>query len=114
MGQTASEIRSDIEQTRSRMSATIEAIGYRLDVPARMRYRFSHIMHDVSGALARRPNGHNGGESLVGMGEEKVESMIQAAKGGVADTAEAVEGPDERHRPDGPDRRSGCQGDCRG
>ena len=29
VGQTASDIRNDIEQTRSRMGATIEAIGYR-------------------------------------------------------------------------------------
>ena len=54
MGQTAGEIRQDIEQTRARMGATIDAIGYRLDVPARVRYRVSHMMHDTTLSPWRR------------------------------------------------------------
>jgi hypothetical protein len=52
VGQTAGEIRQDIEQTRARMGATIDAIAYRLDLPARTRHRFSHVVQDVSGALS--------------------------------------------------------------
>jgi hypothetical protein len=93
VGETAGEIRYDIGQTRARMSATIDAIGYRLDLPARMRYRFSHIVHDVSGAITGRPDGGNGGEpGLLAMGEQGVNSMLQAAQGGVAGMVGAVQG----------------------
>lgn len=92
MGQTAGEIRYDIEQTRSRMSATIDAIGYRLDIPARMRYRFSHIMHDVGGVFTGKPEHGNGGEpGIIAKGEEMVGSALQAAQSGVTGMAGAVE-----------------------
>jgi hypothetical protein len=93
VGQTPGEIRHDIEQIRTRMSATIDAIGYRIDVPARARYRFSHIVHDVGEALGTRPNGHDGGGAeLLAAGQEKMTSLLQAAQSGVAGLAGAVEG----------------------
>ena len=93
MGQTPGEIRHDIEQIRARMGATIDAIGYRMDVPARMRYRFSHIVRDVSEVLGTKPNGHDGGGAeLLAAGQEKMSSMLQAAQSGAAGLAGAIEG----------------------
>ena len=37
MGQTPSEIRTDIEQTRDRMTETVEAMAYRADVKTRAK-----------------------------------------------------------------------------
>jgi hypothetical protein len=37
MGQTPDHIREDIEQTRGRMGETVEAIGYKTDVKARVK-----------------------------------------------------------------------------
>ena len=38
MGETPGEIRRDIEETRRQMGATLDALGYRMDVRARMRH----------------------------------------------------------------------------
>jgi ElaB/YqjD/DUF883 family membrane-anchored ribosome-binding protein len=37
MGEDATEIRREIEATRTRMSDTVDAIGYKADVPSRVR-----------------------------------------------------------------------------
>jgi hypothetical protein len=37
MGQDASSIRHEIEVTRSRMDDTVASIGYKLDIPSRVR-----------------------------------------------------------------------------
>jgi hypothetical protein len=37
MGKDASELRREIAETRERMTETVEAIGYKADVPARVR-----------------------------------------------------------------------------
>jgi uncharacterized protein YjbJ (UPF0337 family) len=52
VGETPSEIRYDIDKTRKRMAATIDAIGYKFDLSARARYRLSHIVEDVSGRFS--------------------------------------------------------------
>jgi Protein of unknown function (DUF3618) len=44
MGQEPDAIRQDIEQTRSEMSETVEAIGYKADVPARAKEKVSEKM----------------------------------------------------------------------
>jgi hypothetical protein len=90
VGETAGDIRHDIEQTRLRMTATMDAIGYKMDIPARMRYRFSHIVQDVNHAFAGKPGNGNGGEpGLPAMGEEKVSSMLHAAHTGLTETKES-------------------------
>ena len=50
MGQDPDAIRQDIEQTRAEMSDTVEAIGYKADVPARAREKVSE---KVDAAKAR-------------------------------------------------------------
>lgn len=85
MGETAGEIRHDIEGTRTRMTATLEAISYKMDIPARVRYRVSHIAHDVGGVLTGKPDGGNGGEpGLLTAGGEKIGAMLHTAQSQIA------------------------------
>jgi len=47
MGKDPSRIREEIEATRGRMSETVEAIGYRADVPSRMRENIAEKVESV-------------------------------------------------------------------
>ena len=50
MGQDPSQIRSEIEDTRHRMGDTVEAIGYKADVPSRAKDRVDNLKAKVTGA----------------------------------------------------------------
>jgi hypothetical protein len=41
MGQDPDQIRQDIEDTRAEMSETVEAVGYKADVPSRAKDKVS-------------------------------------------------------------------------
>jgi hypothetical protein len=47
MGQDPDEIRQDIEQTRAEMSETVEAVGYKADVPSRAKEAVSEKVDNV-------------------------------------------------------------------
>jgi gas vesicle protein len=47
MGQDPDAIRQDIEQTRSEMSDTVEAVGYKADVPSRAKEAVSDKVENV-------------------------------------------------------------------
>src|SRR4029450_4407942 len=47
MGQDPDAIRQDIEQTRSEMSETVEAVGYKADVPSRAKEAVSDKVENV-------------------------------------------------------------------
>jgi ElaB/YqjD/DUF883 family membrane-anchored ribosome-binding protein len=47
MGQDPDAIRQDIEQTRAEMSETVEAIGYKADVPSRAKEAVSEKVENV-------------------------------------------------------------------
>jgi Protein of unknown function (DUF3618) len=47
MGQDPDAIRQDIEQTRAEMSETVEAIGYKADVPSRAKEKVSDTVDSV-------------------------------------------------------------------
>jgi gas vesicle protein len=47
MGQDPDAIRQDIEQTRAEMSETVEAIGYKADVPSRAKEAVSDKVENV-------------------------------------------------------------------
>lgn len=57
MGQDPRQIRREIEETRARMSETVDAIGYRTDVKARARdtviQRKDAVMNKASGMVNR-------------------------------------------------------------
>jgi hypothetical protein len=52
MGQDPDAIRQDIEQTRSEMSETVEAIGYKADVPSRAKDAVSEKVENVKSKVS--------------------------------------------------------------
>src|SRR5215213_458227 len=52
MGQDPDAIREDIEQTRAEMSETVEAIGYKADVPSRAKDAVSEKVENVKSAVS--------------------------------------------------------------
>jgi hypothetical protein len=51
MDQDASEIRREIEETRARMGDTVEALGYKADVPSRVKDAVNDRVETVRGAI---------------------------------------------------------------
>ena len=51
MGQDPDAIRQDIEETRAEMSETVEAIGYKADVPSRAKDAVSDKVESVKSAV---------------------------------------------------------------
>ena len=52
MGQDPSEIRNDIEETRSRMGDTAEALGHKADVPGRAKEAISGRVESVKSTIS--------------------------------------------------------------
>jgi hypothetical protein len=52
MGENPDAIRQDIEQTRAEMSETVEAIGYKADVPSRAKDAVSEKVENVKSAVS--------------------------------------------------------------
>jgi ElaB/YqjD/DUF883 family membrane-anchored ribosome-binding protein len=52
MGQDPDAIRQDIEQTRSEMSDTVEAVGYKADVPSRAKEAVSDKVENVKAKVS--------------------------------------------------------------
>jgi gas vesicle protein len=70
MGQDPDAIRQDIEQTRAEMSETVEAIGYKADVPSRAKDAVSekvdNVKNKVSDTATRAKEAVTGTTSRVG------------------------------------------------
>jgi ElaB/YqjD/DUF883 family membrane-anchored ribosome-binding protein len=52
MGQDPDEIRQGIEQTRAEMSETVDAIGYKADVPSRTKEKVSEKVDNVKATVS--------------------------------------------------------------
>jgi Protein of unknown function (DUF3618) len=52
MGQDPDEIRQEIEQTRAEMSETVDAIGYKADVPSRAKEKVSEKVDNVKATVS--------------------------------------------------------------
>ncbi len=52
MGQEPDDIRQEIEQTRAEMSETVDAIGYKADVPSRAKEKVSEKVDDVKATVS--------------------------------------------------------------
>jgi ElaB/YqjD/DUF883 family membrane-anchored ribosome-binding protein len=52
MGQDPDAIREDIEQTRAEMSETVEAVGYKADVPSRAKDKVSETVDNVKNTVS--------------------------------------------------------------
>jgi ElaB/YqjD/DUF883 family membrane-anchored ribosome-binding protein len=51
MGQKPDQIRQEIEQTRAEMSETVDAIGYKADVPSRAKEKVSEKVDNVKARM---------------------------------------------------------------
>jgi ElaB/YqjD/DUF883 family membrane-anchored ribosome-binding protein len=74
MGQDPSQIRNEIEDTRSRMGDTAEALGHKADVPGRAREAISEKVDSVkstfSGATPSGGDVKQGAQQAVGIAKE--------------------------------------------
>jgi hypothetical protein len=70
MGQDPDAIRQDIEQSRAEMSETVEAVGYKADVPSRAKDKVSetvdNVKNKVSGTATRAKEAVVGTASRAG------------------------------------------------
>jgi hypothetical protein len=88
MGEDTTEIRREIEQTRARMGETAEAIGYKADIPSRVRENVSDRIESVKGTIT------GGVRQAVGQAKETTGAAGQAARDKTSDTVSmAVENP---------------------
>ncbi|HYW55228.1 MAG TPA: DUF3618 domain-containing protein [Dongiaceae bacterium] len=94
MGKDSSEIRREIEETRARMGDTVEALGYKADVPSRVKDAVNDRVETVKGTIGDvvesvkdTVTGATGavGDALGGA-SGKVGSALGGAKRGMSDT----------------------------
>ncbi len=70
MGEDPRQIRQDIEETREQMGDTVEALGYKADVPARARDRVDTIKSKVTGSTPSSGDVKQGARKAAGMAQE--------------------------------------------
>jgi hypothetical protein len=70
MGEDPRQIRQDIEETREQMGDTVEALGYKADVPARARDRVDTIKSKVTGSTPSSGDVKQGARQAAGMAQE--------------------------------------------
>jgi Protein of unknown function (DUF3618) len=66
MGQEPDAIREEIEQTRAEMSETVDAIGYKADVPSRAKEKVDNMKEKVGNTAARAKEAVTGAASRAG------------------------------------------------
>jgi ElaB/YqjD/DUF883 family membrane-anchored ribosome-binding protein len=74
MGQDTGQIRQDIEETRGRMGETVEALGYKADVPSRAKDavsgRVDSVKSKISGATPDGDDMKQGARRAKGVAQE--------------------------------------------
>ena len=74
MGQDTGQIRQEIEETRGRMGETVEALGYKADVPSRAKDavsgRVDSVKSKISGATPDGAQVEHGARRTKGIAEE--------------------------------------------
>lgn len=83
MGKTPDQIRREIEETRGRMGETVEAIGYKADVPSRAKESVTHTKDNIVGSIKGAKD--RVVESIVGT-KESVGAGVGGAAGSVSST----------------------------
>jgi gas vesicle protein len=83
MGQDPDEIRQEIEQTRAQMGETVEAIGYKADVPSRAKEavagKAESVKSRVSQTTSRAREAITGTASRAGEGVSETASRVSDA-----------------------------------
>ena len=93
MGQDPSQIRQDIEHTRAEMGDTVEALGYKTDVPGRTRNRVQAMKDKVTGGAQSaqgRVSGATPDSEQVKQGAQQAVGMAQENPLGLAIGSVAV------------------------
>ncbi len=70
MGQDPEAIRQDIEETRSQMGDTIEAIGYKADVKSRTKDKVNRVMGRAGDATPSTGDVKQGAQQAVSVAQE--------------------------------------------
>jgi gas vesicle protein len=78
MSQEADEIRQRIEDRRERMGETIDALGYKADIPSRLRDSVSEKSHSIKEAVTGQT--HSIKEAVTGQTEGAYESVVGGGK----------------------------------
>jgi ElaB/YqjD/DUF883 family membrane-anchored ribosome-binding protein len=86
MGQDTGQIRQDIEETRGRMGETVEALGYKADVPGRAKEAVSGRVNSVK----ERISGTTPDSGEVKQGARRAKGIAQENPLGLAVGALAV------------------------
>ena len=81
MGQDTGQIREEIEETRTRMGDTVEAIGYKADVPGRVSEKVGDVRAKITGAAPDGGQVKDGAKQAVGVAQQ---NPIGLALGSVA------------------------------
>jgi hypothetical protein len=87
MGEDTTQIRRDIEDTRARMDETVEALGYKADVPSRLRDNINERIDTVKGTVSEVMS--NGRNALLG-GKQNVSDALDSAGDRTASARQAV------------------------
>jgi ElaB/YqjD/DUF883 family membrane-anchored ribosome-binding protein len=84
MGQDPDDIREEIEHTRADMTETVEAIGYKADVPSRAKEKVSekvdNVKAKVGGTAARARDAVGGTASRAGEATPGADEAKQSAR----------------------------------
>ena len=80
MGKDSREIRHEIEETRERMGETIEALGYKADVPARVKDNINERVETVKGVIG----------DAVANAKGALGGRVSSAKDALDDTKHAI------------------------
>ena len=70
MGQDPSQIKQDIEQTRGQMGDTVEALGYKADVPGRARDKVQSVTSRITGSTPDSGDVKQGARQAAGVAKE--------------------------------------------
>lgn len=82
MGQDPSAIREEIEQTRTQMGDTVEAIGYKTDVKSRARDKVTGVRDSIPGATPSTGDVKEGAQKAVSVAESNPLGLGIAALAG--------------------------------
>jgi uncharacterized protein DUF3618 len=87
MGKDSSEIRREIEQTRARMGDTVEALGYKADVPSRVKEAVHDKVDTVKGTIGGVVDGV---KDALGAATGKVGNALGGAKQSVSQVGDVT------------------------
>ena len=76
MGQNPGQIRQDIEETRAEMSETVEAVGYKTDVPSRAKDKVSETVDNVKNKVSDTAT--RAKEAVVGTASRAGDAMSES------------------------------------